>query len=381
MGLLTMVFTSRQAVEKVMPEVEVNLQAMCIVAKEPFGSKDREFINAVIQNQLQTDDDAPIKDLVRAEIQKLARRIETLPAKGVKLSAYDFLVQLRDTFDPDVAPGQVPYGQVPHGPTVTALVAISDAHPKVTSQRQPAAKHAGATQGQDRKATAPEAQQGTIERKINDLHSILGQLVKEFRTFKTELDSRRQTQRKDRKSQPAGGAPKESRKGQPEDRSEQYAAKAASWKASKKTFNRGKSSDEEISAEEKEELVHCADKGRPVRGVEQRAYSSISLTDKVFKLYGPFIETRDKAMLDNEPDAEDSDPFADIPPLEYETDYELMAASATGGASQAAILESLRTTTHMMNRDLKEKLPFNFDTENLSTIYVDMTVWDALPKQ
>ena len=216
MGLLTMIFTSRQAVEKVMPGVEVNLQAMCIVAKEPFGSKDREFINAVILNQLQTDDDAPIKDLVRAEIQKLARRIETLPAKGVKLSAYDFLVQLRDTFDPDVAPGQVPYGQVPHGPTVTALVAISDAHPKVTSQRQPAAKHAGATQGQDRKATAPEAQQGTIERKINDLHSILGQLVKEFRTFKTELDSRRQTQRKDRKSQPAGGAPKESRKGQPE---------------------------------------------------------------------------------------------------------------------------------------------------------------------
>ncbi len=53
--LLTSLPTSRKMVTEMMPESKMILEAICIINKVVIGTHDLEFIDAVMQNLLQSD--------------------------------------------------------------------------------------------------------------------------------------------------------------------------------------------------------------------------------------------------------------------------------------------------------------------------------------
>ena len=52
LDLMGHVFRSRQEILDAIDEVDFHLYVLCILEQKPFGSKDREFINAIQQNQM-----------------------------------------------------------------------------------------------------------------------------------------------------------------------------------------------------------------------------------------------------------------------------------------------------------------------------------------
>ena len=140
LSLLTRTMASRREVTELMEPAHVGLQAICILNKERPGSKDRELIDAMIQNQLQAGDNVHIKESAREEIANLAKRVNNLWGKGAKLSSSDFLVQLSDCFDSDA-----------EKPSHSAMVAFQDPQTKPKFHIQPEVRITWAAQGQDRK--------------------------------------------------------------------------------------------------------------------------------------------------------------------------------------------------------------------------------------
>ena len=135
LSLLTRTMASRREVTELMEPAHVGLQAICIINKERPGSKDRELIDAMIQNQLQAGDNVHIKESAREEIANLAKRVNNLWGKGAKLSSSDFLVQLSDCFDSDA-----------EKPSHSAMVAFQDPQTKPKFHIQPAVRITWAAQ-------------------------------------------------------------------------------------------------------------------------------------------------------------------------------------------------------------------------------------------
>ena len=276
MGLLTWVPTSRKMVTDTIPEAQMLLEAICIIDKVNIGSHDREFIEAIIQNLQQSDSAGIISDGEMARINGLATRVAGMGARNIKLTANTFLTQLRDCF---VVPPVNPNHQLPQH---AAMVAIADTvKPKFNQTRLPASKSGGAGPAPERKPTSQDHSNAGLERRVNDLHSMMGQVLK-------RLDQLQGSPR-DENSQPnrrKGGSQGSKIQGQAEP-TKHFAGKAKTGRASKKSFVRENTSDEEDSEENMDPVIHRAYQARAqVNFVEHDdAYSGPS-SKFIIKPYG-----------------------------------------------------------------------------------------------
>ena len=358
-ALMNMTFTSKREVIEASENVESALHALCILNKELPGSKDREFIDAIRQNQLGLATDK-ISDLEKSRITTLSTWVEGLWVKKAKPSAPDFLSKLRDCFLATESVGTV------H----KALVATTEPRAPAKQPKSNGPKKAGGGQAPDRKERVQElhSNENSNARRLNDLHSIVGQLVKSMARLEEKIvnDENSQPNKRPRWNQKAQGGGGQA---------QHFAGKASAKVKAKASFKRGNSSDEEELSDD--EVVHQARKAT-VQGIGSRT----QLRD--FESCG---------------DAENQ--WDDMPPLEYDTDDDPWHVSVNGGepiamsgpeykvgeimAAQDRDIERETEpwTRHpvLVNRALPDILEDKYgqDSFTLPMMSVDKTIWNALP--
>jgi hypothetical protein len=89
--LLASLLTSRKMVIDLMNDARMILEVMCIINKNPGGTHDREFIDAIRQNLLQSDEATVMSKAVMAEIKILDTRVDGLHARAYDLRAETYL--------------------------------------------------------------------------------------------------------------------------------------------------------------------------------------------------------------------------------------------------------------------------------------------------
>jgi hypothetical protein len=81
-----------------MDESLMVLEVICIIEKNPGGTHDREFIDAVRQNLLQLDAVTLMSEAVMAKIKILDTRVDGLHARAINLRAENYLTQQCDIY-------------------------------------------------------------------------------------------------------------------------------------------------------------------------------------------------------------------------------------------------------------------------------------------
>jgi hypothetical protein len=80
----------------VMHESRMVLEVICIINKNPGGTHDSKFIDAIRQNLLQLDTATFMSEAVMAKIKILDTRVDGLHARSIDFRAENYLTQLRD---------------------------------------------------------------------------------------------------------------------------------------------------------------------------------------------------------------------------------------------------------------------------------------------
>ena len=248
-GLLASLPTSRKMVVDLMNDARMVLEVMCIINKTPGGTHDREFIDAIRQNLLQSDAATVMSEAVMAKIKILDTRVDDLHSRAYDLRAETYLTQLRDCY-PTQAVTQN------HPPPHAALVAIVDPGKQKIISTRPIPKPSADINAQERMQPAQDIQ--TLDRRVNDFHSMLGQVSKDMKEVKETLAML--TSKENR--QPNRGYGKSNKQQGPANQKPKHAAhKAKPGRAERKApkaFNTSDDAETEEEAPHTEETIYRA---------------------------------------------------------------------------------------------------------------------------
>lgn len=394
-----------------MDSVHSILSLTCIVKKLDQGSLDAEFVDGVIHNQLQSEPMSKIHENEREKIKKLATSIANLKSENMPMNAKTFMARLRDSFELQVTSTKDRH---------VAMVAVPEPRVQLQDQQRPGKKfqdRRDATRPSSSKAD-PEPQEHhgkSIDQKINDLFSIVGQSVKKldqlmqdrgqenrpsngcqdrYRNQDGYKDKQRQHDSRDdsgRGQRSAGSSQK------------QFAGKAQAQKSKKgkTTFKRGNSSDDDNSSDEDDQGQHkayYAYLAQPRRAVLKTVNDQDGTSSPTFKLYGkgpsrqpqPNLQLADLQASDHDSPSElvsVSDGAADEVPLSF---------SVNGGdritMSQAAVKKAEDELREILAPNYTspalpptipsflDYLPGRGGIDTWATVTVDKTRWEALPE-
>ena len=260
-------------------------------------------LDSVIHNQLQSDAMSKVHETEREKIKRLAASIAELKTENMPMSAKVFMARLRDSFELQVAPVEERH---------SAMVAVPEPRGNLPEQQRSGKKH------QDRRdpsrPTVPKTDQEprdhngkSVDQKINDLFSIVGQAVKKIdqmsdrgqenrppngrqdRYRNRDQDGYKDKQRRFDSREDSGRGQRYERYGGQHQK--QFAGKAQAQKSKKgkTTFKRGNSSDDDYSSDEDDHGQHKAYYAYLAQGKSAMSKAIIDHTEDsspTFKLYG-----------------------------------------------------------------------------------------------